>query len=71
MPGWSFCGTFALFVPAGVLQQRTNCGLRPAKPSRGTWLRSSSLSSLTLSVSEQAPLLQARSLFALHILLCI
>ena len=59
MPAWSFCGTFALFVPAGVLQQRINCGLRPAKPSKGTWLRSSSLSSLTVSQSEQAPLLQA------------
>ena len=57
--GLVLCGTFALFVPAGVLQQRINCGLRSAKPSKGTWLRSSSLTSLTLSLSEQAPLLQA------------
>lgn len=58
MASWSFCGSFAVFLPTGLVRQPASCTLKQAKPVRGCWLKSSTLSSLTLSSNDQTPLLQ-------------
>ena len=58
MASWSFCGSFAVFLPFGLVRQPASCTLKQAKPVRGCWLKSSTLSSLTLSSNDQTPLLQ-------------
>ncbi len=57
MACWSFCGSFALFVPAALCQP-ANCGFRSLKQPQAHWLRSGTLSSLTLSARADVPLLQ-------------